>query len=62
MLRWVLTHPEYGRRFTALVTRQIDPKEFLPPPVMLGIAAKGAALRLRAKLRPGPDPTAPLQL
>ena len=61
MLRWVLTHPEYGRRFTALVTRQIDPREFMPPPVMLGIAAKGAIGRLRAKLRGGEDPTAPLR-
>jgi 2-polyprenyl-6-methoxyphenol hydroxylase-like FAD-dependent oxidoreductase len=62
MLRWVLTHPDYGHRFTALVTRQLEPAEFLPPPVLLKIAAKGALARVRAKLRPGPDPTDPLEV
>lgn len=62
LLRWILTHPDYARRYTALVTRELDPAQFLPPPVMLGIAAKGALARVRARLRPGPDPTAPLRV
>ncbi len=61
LLRWVLTHPDYARRFTALVTRQLDPTKFMPPPVLLGIAAKGALARARTKLWRGSDPTAPLQ-
>lgn len=60
LLRWVLTHPDYGRRFTDLVTRQIDPRDFLTPPEMLRIAASGAMGRVRAKLRGGVDPTAPI--
>jgi 2-polyprenyl-6-methoxyphenol hydroxylase-like FAD-dependent oxidoreductase len=60
LLRWVLTHPEYGRRFEALVTRQLDPAQFLTPPKLLGLAASGAAERVRAKLRGGVDPTDPL--
>lgn len=59
LLRWLTTHPDYGRRFTALVTRQLDPAEFMPPPLMLAIAARGAVLRLRRKLA-GADPTDPL--
>jgi 2-polyprenyl-6-methoxyphenol hydroxylase-like FAD-dependent oxidoreductase len=62
MLRWVLTHPEYGRRFEALVTRQIDPAEFLTPPKLLGLAASGAVGRVRAKLRRGVDATDPLRV
>ena len=61
MMRWMLTHPDYGRRFASLVTRQIDPATFLPPPLLLTIAAKGAGLRLRRRLA-GQDPTDPLPL
>lgn len=60
LLRWVLTHPEYGRRFEAMVTRQLDPAQFLTPPRLLGLAASGAVGRVRAKLRRGVDPTDPL--
>jgi 2-polyprenyl-6-methoxyphenol hydroxylase-like FAD-dependent oxidoreductase len=60
LLRWVLTHPEYGRRFEAMVTRQLDPTQFLTPPILLSLAAKGAMARARAKLRRGEDPTDPL--
>lgn len=60
LLRWVLTHPEYGRRFEAMVTRQLDPAQFLTPPRLLGLAASGAVARVRAKLRRGVDPTDPL--
>jgi 2-polyprenyl-6-methoxyphenol hydroxylase-like FAD-dependent oxidoreductase len=60
LLRWVLTHPEYGRRFEAMVTRQMDPAQFLTPPKLLGLAASGALARARAKLRRGVDPTDPL--
>ncbi len=60
LLRWVLTHPEYGRRFEATVTRQMDPAQLLPPPVLLRLAASGGLARARAKLRRGEDPTDPL--
>jgi hypothetical protein len=60
LLRWMLTHPEYGRRFEAMVTRQLDPTQFLTPPRLLGLAASGAVGRVRAKLRRGVDPTDPL--
>jgi flavin-dependent dehydrogenase len=61
LMRWLTTHPDYGRRFTALVTRQLDPAAFMPPPVLLRIAAKGAILRLRRKLA-GHDPSDPRPL
>ena len=60
LLRWVLTHPEYGKRFEAMVTRRLDPAQFLTPPVLLGLAAKGAMARMGAKMRKGEDPTEPL--
>jgi 2-polyprenyl-6-methoxyphenol hydroxylase-like FAD-dependent oxidoreductase len=60
LLRWVLTHPEYGRRFEAMVTRQLEPAQFLTPPRLLRLAASGAVGRVRAKLRRGVDPTDPL--
>lgn len=61
MMRWMLTHPDYGRRYAALVTRQLDPAAFLPPPLLLSLAARGAWQRLRRKLA-GDDPTDPLPL
>lgn len=61
MMRWMLTHPDYGRRYMALVTRQIDPATFMPPPLLVSLAARGAALRLRRKLA-GHDPTDPRAL
>lgn len=61
MMRWMLTHPDYGRRYAALVTRQIDPAKFLPPGLLLSLAAKGAVQRLRRKLA-GHDPTDPRAL
>lgn len=62
MLRWVLTHPEYGRRFAALVTRQLDPAQFLTPPQLLALAGRGALRRLASKLRGGEDPSAPISV
>jgi 2-polyprenyl-6-methoxyphenol hydroxylase-like FAD-dependent oxidoreductase len=62
LLRWVLTHPAYGRRFTGVITRQLDPAQLLPPPIMLSLAARGALARLATKLGGRPDPTAPLEL
>ncbi|MBK8262526.1 MAG: FAD-dependent monooxygenase [Nannocystis sp.] len=61
VMRWMLTHPDYGRRYSALVTRQIEPARFLAPPVMLTMIAKGAAQRLGRRLR-GVDPSDPLPL
>ncbi len=61
MMRWMLTHPDYARRFTALVTRRLEPAKFLTPGFVLSIAARGAAQRLRRKLA-GSDPTDPRAL
>lgn len=41
VLRWVLTDPEYARRFGAMVTRQWDPSSFLTPGLMLGASVRG---------------------
>ncbi|PRP91196.1 hypothetical protein ENSA5_57680 [Enhygromyxa salina] len=60
ILRWVLTHPDYARRFSDLATRRREPEGFLTPGVLLGLAARGAAGRLRARLRGGADRTDPL--
>ncbi len=56
LMRWMLTNPAYGRRFAALVTRQLDPAAFLTPPLALSLVAGGALQRLRRRLRGG-DPT-----
>ena len=61
MMRWMLTHPEYGRRYAEFVTRRFDPATFLTPPLILKFAAKGAVQRLRRRLG-GADPTDPLEL
>lgn len=61
MMRWMLTHPDYARRFIALVTRRLPPAEFLTPGFMLSVAARGAAQRLRRKLA-GSDPSDPRAL
>jgi 2-polyprenyl-6-methoxyphenol hydroxylase-like FAD-dependent oxidoreductase len=58
MMRWMITHPDYGRRYAALVTRQLAPSAFLPPRTLLSLAARGAWQRLRRKLT-GSDPTDP---
>lgn len=41
VLRWVLTDPEYARRFGAVVTRQRDPAALLTPGLMAGSVARG---------------------
>jgi len=61
VMRWMLTHRDYGRRYSALVTRQIDPARFLEPSAMLKMIAKGAGQRLGRRLR-GVDPSDPLPL
>ncbi|MEZ4381887.1 MAG: NAD(P)/FAD-dependent oxidoreductase [Nannocystaceae bacterium] len=61
MMRWMITHPDYGRRYAEFVTRRLDPATFLTPPLILKFAAKGAVQRLRRRLA-GDDPTDPLPL
>ncbi|KIG12807.1 hydroxylase [Enhygromyxa salina] len=60
LLRWVLTHERYARRFMSLVTRRREPAGFLTPPLLLGLAASGAAGRVASVFRAGGDPTDPL--
>jgi len=64
VLRYVLTNPEYSRRFAQVVTRRADPRSLLPPAVMLGLAAGGALQRIRQRvMSPGLlDPTDPLRV
>lgn len=46
-LRWMMTDREYQRRFSMLVSRQIDPAAWAPPRVLLGALARGAAADVR---------------
>lgn len=41
VLRWLLTDPEYKRRFGQLVVRQWDPARFLTPGLMVGAIGRG---------------------
>ncbi len=61
LMRWMLTHPEYGRRYARFLTRELAPADFMPPPVMLKLIATGAFGRLGRRIR-GNDPTDPIQL
>lgn len=58
MMRWMMSDPEYGRRFAYLLTRQIEPASFMPPSKVLKFAVKGAFRRARRRLV-GVDPTDP---
>ena len=62
LLRYVLTNPEYSRRFAQVVTRRVDPRRLLPPSVMVGLAAGGVVQRIRQRVlsRGLFDPTDPL--
>lgn len=62
VLRYVLTNPEYQRRFAQVVTRRADPRQLLQPSVMVGLAAGGAFARIRQRVmaRGLFDPTDPL--
>ena len=61
-MRWILTHERYGRRFSDLLTRRVDPRQLFVPSVLLPAAAGGAWNRLRARLSSGTDPTDPLEV
>jgi flavin-dependent dehydrogenase len=50
LLRYVLTHPDYARRFARVVTRRLAPDQLLPPPRLLALAAAGAVRRAKRKL------------
>lgn len=62
LMRWVLTHEGYGRRFASVLTRRIDPREFFVAPMLIGSALGGGWNRLRARLLASPDPSDPLTL
>ena len=64
VLRYVLTHPAYARRFASVVTRKLAPDALLPPQVLLKLAAEGALRRGRQRLlrRDQPDPTDALRI
>jgi 2-polyprenyl-6-methoxyphenol hydroxylase-like FAD-dependent oxidoreductase len=59
LLRYVLTHPTYARRFASIVTRKLAPDQLLPPRMFLKLAAEGALRHGKQRLlHPGtPDPT-----
>lgn len=64
VLRYVLTHPDYARRFAMVVTRQLEPDQLLPPQVLLKLAAQGALRygkqRILHRNRPNPTDALPL--
>jgi 2-polyprenyl-6-methoxyphenol hydroxylase-like FAD-dependent oxidoreductase len=64
VLRYVLTHPAYARRFARVVTRQLAPDQLLPPDVLLKLAVQGAVSHGKQRLlhRRTPDPTDALAL
>ena len=64
LLRYVLTHPAYARRFASVVTRKLPPDQLLPPRVMLKLAAQGALSHNKHRLlhRNRPTPTDPLAI
>ena len=64
VLRYVLTHPAYARRFASVVTRKLPPDQLLPPPVLLKLAAQGALRHGKQRIlhRNQPDPTDALRL
>lgn len=57
VMRWMLTHERYGRRFADVVTRRIAPSQLLVPSVLLPAMVGGARAHLWARLRGRPDPT-----
>jgi flavin-dependent dehydrogenase len=57
VMRWILTHERYGRRFADVLTRRVDPAALFVPSVLLPAMAGGAWGRLRARLGGQPDPT-----
>ena len=58
MMRWMMSDPEYGRRFAQLITRQIEPASFMPPSKLVKFVVKGAFRRARRRFA-GADPTDP---
>lgn len=61
VMRWAITHPDYGRRLARMVTRQLDPATFFTPAMLLSLASRGALLHLRRRLA-GDASTDPLPL
>jgi len=64
LLRYVLTHPAYARRFASVVTRRLPPDELLPPRILLKLAAQGALSHNKHRLlhRSQPSSTDPLSV
>jgi 2-polyprenyl-6-methoxyphenol hydroxylase-like FAD-dependent oxidoreductase len=64
LLRYVLTHPEYSRRFARVATRRLAPQALLPARSLLTMAASGAVRHGKQRLlhRGAPDPTDALAL
>jgi len=42
LLRWVLTHPDYTRRFARVATRTLAPEQLMPTHELLRLAVSGA--------------------
>lgn len=57
VMRWILTHERYGRRFADVLTRRVDPAQLFVPSVLLPALAGGAWGRVRARLGGQPDPS-----
>jgi 2-polyprenyl-6-methoxyphenol hydroxylase-like FAD-dependent oxidoreductase len=67
LLRYVLTDPEYSRRFMRVATRTLAPEQLLPPRVLLRLAARGGLrhakqtlLRMRSVRNADPTDALPL--
>ncbi|HSH03104.1 MAG TPA: NAD(P)/FAD-dependent oxidoreductase [Anaerolineae bacterium] len=56
VLRWVLTNPEYMRRFSLLLTRQYDPVNWAPPAFMLKAIGEGIVADVKRLLQGKDDP------
>ncbi|MEM7028437.1 MAG: NAD(P)/FAD-dependent oxidoreductase [Chloroflexota bacterium] len=58
VLRWMLTDPEYIRRFSLLLIRKIDPENWAPPPVLLKALASGIGSDLKRLFSRSANPQA----
>jgi flavin-dependent dehydrogenase len=53
LLRWLITDPEYQRRFVLFLYRAIPPEGWLPPSLMRDAAVRGALRDLRDRVLGG---------